>query len=239
MGRGVQGFGGPRQAQATMAREEVTLPPEEEQLRRTRRMLSLAVLLGANLLPLLGVLFWGWRLFDLIVVYWLETLVIGVFAILKIALTSGAFALFAVPFFIVHFGGFMTGHLIFLTMMFGDKRAMNFSQVPRVTYDLIVNHGLWIALVGLCISHGVGFVIYFLVPWLRERWSNWKRGIENKPAETGALMFAPYGRVIVLHVTILFGGFLVGIFGSHLLVLALLITLKTASDVYVLGRSEK
>jgi hypothetical protein len=138
----------------------------------------------------------------------------------------------------VHFGGFMTGHLIFLTMMFGDNRAMNFSQVPRVTYDLIVNHGLWIALVGLCISHGVGFVIYFLVPWLRARWSNWRRGIENKPTETGALMFAPYGRVIVLHVTILFGGFLVGIFGSHL-VLALLITLKTVSDVYVLGWSEK
>ena len=203
-------------------------------------MLSLTVLLGANLLPLLGVLFWGWRLFDLIVVYWLETLVIGVFAILKMALTSGAFALFAVPFFTVHFGGFMAGHLIFLTMMFGDNRALNFSQVPRVTYDLIVNHGLWIALVGLCISHGVGFVVYFLMPWLRERWRNWKRGIQNKSGGVdGAMMFAPYGRVIVLHITILIGGFLVGIFGSHLVLLALLITLKTASDVYVLGWAEK
>ena len=36
-------------------------------IRKARVMLSLAVLLVANLLPLVGVALWGWKLFDLIV----------------------------------------------------------------------------------------------------------------------------------------------------------------------------
>lgn len=41
--------------------------PAEERLRVLRWRFSLAAMLGANLLPLAGVIFWGWRLFDLAV----------------------------------------------------------------------------------------------------------------------------------------------------------------------------
>ena len=43
-------------------------------IRKARVLLSLAVLLVANLLPLLGVALWGWKLFDLIVIYWLAAM---------------------------------------------------------------------------------------------------------------------------------------------------------------------
>jgi hypothetical protein len=46
-----------------------------------------------------------------------------------------------------------------------------------------------------------------------------------------ALMFRPYGRVMVLHVVILVGGFLVAQLGSPLIPLALLVVLKTGLDL--------
>ena len=45
-------------------------------------------------------------------------------------------------------------------------------------------------------------------------------------------MFRPYGRVMVLHVVILGGGFLVTLLGSQLIPLALLVILKTGLDLF-------
>lgn len=209
-------------------------------VRKARVMLSLAVLLIANLLPLVGVALWDWKLFDLIVIYWLETLVIGGFGIAQMALTTGWFALFVVPFFIVHFGGFMAGHFVFLNLMFGDKNGGSLSTIPARLHDMVVEEGLWIALIGLAISHGLGFFFGFLLPWLRNRW----RRVPSQPdmkdnAEVGAAMFGPYRRVILMHVTILLGGFLVTAFGNTLALLALLVALKIASDLYMLQRQWK
>ena len=44
---------------------------------------SLAILIALNALPIYGVLNWGWQSFDLIFLYWLENLIIGGFAILR------------------------------------------------------------------------------------------------------------------------------------------------------------
>ncbi len=209
-------------------------------VRKARVMLSLVVLLAANLLPLLGVALWGWKLFDLIVIYWLETLVIGGFGIVQMALTTGWFALFVVPFFIVHFGGFMAGHFVFLNVMFGDNAGKSFSAIPARLHEMIVEEGLWVALIGLTISHGLGFLFGFLLPWLRDRWRRVPLGPKSKDnAEVGAAMFGPYRRVIVMHVTILLGAFLVSAFGNTFMLLAVLVTLKIASDLYMLRRQWK
>src|SRR5262249_10141343 len=42
------------------------------------------VLVGANLVPIAGALFWGWAVQDIVFLYWMENLVIGVFNILRI-----------------------------------------------------------------------------------------------------------------------------------------------------------
>lgn len=207
-------------------------------IRKARIALSLAVLLVANLLPLAGVVLWGWKLFDLIVIYWLETLVIGGFGIMQMALTAGWFALFVVPFFIVHFGGFMVGHFVFLNMMFGD-RSGGLSALPTRLHDMIVSDGLWLALIGLAISHGLGFLFTFLLPWLRRRWQGRPLREEADAGSAGNVMFGPYKRVMIMHVSILLGAFLVSVFGNNFAFLALLVALKTASDLYVLRRQWK
>ena len=208
-------------------------------IRTVRIALSLAVLLIANLLPLVGVALWGWKLFDLIVIYWLETLVIGGLGIVQMALTTGWFALFVVPFFIVHFGGFMAGHFVFMNLMFGDRNGGSFSTIPARLHGMIVAEGLWVALIGLAISHGLGFLFAFLLPWLRRRWQRRPLREEADAGSAGNVMFGPYRRVMIMHVSILFGAFLVSVFGNNFAFLALLVTLKTLSDLYMLRRQWK
>ena len=50
--------------------------------------LSVALLIAVNLIPLLGVLVLGWGLFGIMVLYWLENGIIGLFNLPKIALAS-------------------------------------------------------------------------------------------------------------------------------------------------------
>jgi hypothetical protein len=44
-------------------------------------------------------------------------------------------------------------------------------------------------------------------------------------------MFAPYGRVVMLHLTILFGAFIIAILGAPIGALIVLVVLKTAFDL--------
>jgi len=197
-------------------------------------MPSVVALLVANLFPLYGVLFLGWDLFGLIVVYWMETGVIGLFAILNIALIAGWMALLLVPFFIVHFGGFMAGHMVFLIQLFGPRPGTRFSEIPSFLHDEVARQGLWLAVVALFLSHGVAFVVYVVTPYLRRRWQGMK--VITPDAEFGPIMVAPYLRIVVMHVTIIFGAVLVVGFGGKVAFFILLIALKTTVDLWGLLR---
>ena len=43
----------------------------------------MAILVVANMLPLIGVVYWNWNALEVVIIYWLENLVIGVINILK------------------------------------------------------------------------------------------------------------------------------------------------------------
>ena len=45
---------------------------------------SVLVLLLANLVPLAGVVFFGWSVFPVMLLFWLENVVVGVFHVLKL-----------------------------------------------------------------------------------------------------------------------------------------------------------
>ena len=86
--------------------------------------LSLLALIGANLIPLGGVFFFGWGVTFIVLLYWIENLIAGFYNILKIAIlktdqaTDNLQKLFIIPFFCVHYGGFCAGHGFFLTVFF-------------------------------------------------------------------------------------------------------------------------
>ena len=190
---------------------------------------SAAVLIAANLLPLAGVLFWGWDLLTLMLLYWAETGIIGFYALIQVAILARWAAITYVPFFTVHFGGFMLGHFLFLTVTFGRGSGISsrIEDIPESVSSAVDGRGLWIPLAALFVSHGVSFIFNVLVPLFRGGRAALLK--DGKPPT--AAMFAVYGRVIVMHVTIIIGAILAQMFGTPVAAFVLLIALKTSIDL--------
>ena len=180
---------------------------------------SALALIAANLVPLAGVLLGQWKLGDVMVLFWSESAIIGFYTVLKMAVAGKWAALFAVPFFVGHFGGFMTVHFMFVYGLFLDGFAGGGPE-PGVRAALTgVFVPLWPALAALAASHGVSFAMNFI----GQR--------EYAGATVQNLMTAPYKRIIVMHVTIIFGGGLTMMLKTPAPALALLILLKIAADM--------
>lgn len=209
---------------------------------------SIAALIAANLVPLYGVLFRGWSLHLILIMYWIESGIVGAFNVPKIAMARGtanagrssrvSFAVngrpassvsrvLLVPFFVFHYGLFWLVHgvFVFLLPVFaglgslaftgpGDQGALRADEFGAVEPRAVV-----IGAVGLAISHGISFVINFLG----------RR--EHLTVTPPAQMFSVYGRVVVLHLTILGGAFLVGRLGTPLAALGVLIVGKIIIDI--------
>ena len=181
---------------------------------------STLALIGANLISLAGVLFLDWKLGDVMVLFWAESAVIGFWNVIKLAVVGKWAALFAAPFFVGHFGGFMAGHFLFIYYLFvrGIDAAGPEPGVWNALLDLFVP--LWPALTALFISHGVSF------------FTNYIGRREYLGMDTKTQMGEPYKRIIVMHLTIIVGGGLTMIFRTPAAALLLLIALKTATDLY-------
>ncbi|HJS37800.1 MAG TPA: DUF6498-containing protein [Burkholderiales bacterium] len=199
------------------------------------RPVAVPLLLLANAVPLVGVLAWDWRVGDVVILYWIENLVIGLYNVLRIlaAQPEGARAglmagkIFLAAFFLVHYGGFCAGHGVFLAALFpvagpgGAKLG-----IDGVVLDMLREPGLLVAVAALTLSHGYSFVRNYL-----------GRG-EYRRADVQRLMMQPYGRILVVHLFVIFGGMLVQGVKAQVPALLLFIALKTFID-YRMHRRER
>ena len=187
---------------------------------------SALVLVLANLGPVYGVLFLGWKVFPIIFLFWLENLVIGALNVFRMLLADPGnkpvwlLKLFVVPFFCIHFGLFTFVHGIFVMGFFGGMFRVG---APCPDGDIIIGfireYKLSWAIIGLAASHAISFA------------ANYIGEGEYLEANPIKLMQQPYGRTIVLHVTIIAGGFLVTILQSPIVGLLLLVALKIGLDL--------
>jgi hypothetical protein len=187
---------------------------------------SALVLVLANLGPVYGVLFLGWKVFPIIFLFWLENLVIGGLNVFRMLLADPAnkpvwlLKAFIIPFFCIHFGLFTFVHGIFVIGFFG---GMFRAGAPFPDGDIVIGfireYRLSWAIIGLAASHAISFAVNFIGDG------------EYLKANPIKLMQQPYGRVIVLHITILAGGFLVTILQSPIVGLLLLVALKIGLDL--------
>lgn len=197
-------------------------------------LFSLGALVLMNLLPVFGVLVFGWRVFDVMILFWLENIVIGLFNVVRmgtrLVLMRDFAALMLIPFFTFHYGAFCAGHGLFVLALFGGEgsgpiRAGDVSFGPFGVLSIVqkllsAQEGFLFALIGLVASHFVSFVVNFL-----------GRG-EYRRINAGDLMHGPYKRIVVLHVAIILGAFAVTAFGQPVFALLVLIALKTAIDAF-------
>jgi hypothetical protein len=229
---------------------------------------SVVALLAANVVPLLGALFLGWSTFAIVVLYWAENVIIGAINVLKMvicyptdeainlanvsskqlegnskhvrklleqqapgmALAHQASKLFFIPFFIFHYGLFCFGHGVFVFTLLGDESMPFGGPLESISMfaDRLRAEGLTWAVVALAASHLFSFCANFI-----------GRG-EYRRVTVPQLMFQPYGRIVVMHIAILFGAFLIMAFGSPIWMLVILIIGKTIMDLglHMLQRQE-
>ena len=124
---------------------------------RARSLLSPSSLglLAANLLPLAGVLFWGWDAFVLLMLYWMETAVIGFWTIVRIATATrdslGEFninghrrtilPLALKGFFVLHAGLFTLVHFVFLWDLFAGDWSRQIHGARDFVIKLVIDTG--------------------------------------------------------------------------------------------------
>jgi hypothetical protein len=178
---------------------------------------STLALIIANLVPLAGAAFLGWNMGDVMVLYWAESAVIGIFNIAKIIVIGKFFALLAAPFFLGHFGGFMSVHFLFIYSLFikgpQDNTGSSLAEVAQYF------SGIWLALAALFISHGLSFFINFL-----GRKEYLGRTVNYQMAE-------PYKRIVFMHLVLIFGGGVTLILGEATPVLIVVIAAKIWFDI--------
>jgi len=263
--------------------------------RRTAMSRSMLALLIANAIPLVGVLFFGWSLITILVLYWIENGIVGLWNVPRIALAQGSVipalpdmpasaalaatgnepaaaslreawrqaqvaqprmvvqrgsALGTLPgagrvglalFFSIHYGIFWFVHGIFVFAMpsfagpFGltsvdcvngilppgfDPAAIpGFVTCAESPFGVIAWTSVVIGAVALFLSHGASFLFNYV-----------GRG-EYLTASPTRQMGTAYGRVVVLHLTILIGAFAIALLGAPIGALVVLVVLKTAFDL--------
>ena len=182
-------------------------------------------LVVANLVPLVGVVGFGWDLFEVMWLYWAENGIVGAYALLRIGSAGrGGWAsvvpkLFLMPFFAVHYGLFWAVHGVFVYALFGGHRTNPIDAEEGFFTSVLTADLPAEALLAMALSHGASFAFNYLAS------GEWRTALANEE------MFKPYGRVVVLHVVLIAGGFLLLRADGGLLALALFVVLKTALDL--------
>lgn len=186
---------------------------------------SAYVLLATNAIPLIGIALHNWTVFQVLLLYWCENVVVGGFNVLRMLCAqprSGvtwAGKVFLIPFFTFHYGMFTFVHGMFVVALFGGNAVRFGGLSPHTLLTAVSGAGLTLPVAALVASHGFSF------------FHNYLAGGEYTRVLLPQLMFQPYGRIVVLHLTVLLGGFLVTALGSPVVAIVLLVGLKTAIDL--------
>jgi hypothetical protein len=196
------------------------------------------ILVLMNLIPVIGAFELDWSVKEVIVLYWFENLVVGFYTLAKIIIHPpdsapmdnskvpkgmGQFGkVFMIGFFTVHFGMFCAGHATFLqSFLFGGFSG--FSGLTDPLFNLaeaVLSSNLVWAAIGLFASHGFSFVF------------NYIRKKEYTQIPMAKVMFQPYPRIIVMHITVMAIGFIIFFNdGNSPLLILPLVGVKTLVDM--------
>jgi hypothetical protein len=217
-----------------------TAPITGSNVTRPRSRVTSSILILANLVPLAGVVWWGWDAFVLLCLYWLETAVIGFWTILRVmTLSQGnrspggrsiAAALAMGGFFTVHAGVFMAVHMAFLWALFAGAWAAKIHDARDFIRLIVIGMGLWIPLAALFVGQGAVFV--------NDAVNRYAFG-KALPAgaSTGEIRGGFYKRIVLMHLAIMGGAFVAQAIGT-VAPLIVLVLLKTAIEVRLWMRPE-
>jgi hypothetical protein len=208
------------------------------------------VAFAANMLQVYGVLYWGWDMFQILMLYWMETLVIGFWALLRLAVlpagllgemtvngrvvaaTNTLLLQLFVPFVAIS----MAAHLLILWVVFSGASAVDVHGLFSFASKFIVASGAWAPLLFTWLSGAVGFYESpkrsDFVPAIRARLSPRQISVvQSSPTAdgVGAAIGGTLGRIVMLQVATIIGGMFARSYGTAAPWL-MLIGMKTILD---------
>lgn len=205
--------------------------------------LPLIFLILSNLFPVVGIYLWDWDIKLILYTYWVESIIIGLFNIVKIKMctnptmpggsfkvngkpfqgTLGQLKVFMAGFFAMHYGIFTLVHGIFLTIfLFGNLEPStteaNSYTITSFNFDFDLFRNLLFTSGIIFLSHLFSFYYNYIL------------NDERSKIPVQKLFFAPYGRVFVMHFAVLLGGFALTRIETAKFMLAILIVMKIIID---------
>lgn len=154
-----------------------------------------AGLVLANLMPLLGIVALGWSPFSVVMVYVVETVIVGLYTWLRMLLaqkTPSGQRIALAMFFTMHYGLFVLVQTVFIVMALGVADLWS----PDNQRELMI------AGAGFVVSHGFSFVVHYL------------RGGEFREADARLELVRPYGRIFAQQFVAVFGFWIAMSFGE-------------------------
>ena len=205
---------------------------------------AVAVLIAANLVPLALVLAGKASVGGLVILYWAENVVIGFYALLRMAAAQREMMLEkigAMAFFCLHYGIFCLSHGTVVMLIFGDASKVSSQREGVSPFLSLVQNlaaaahaaglfspaGLLLPLLALFASHGVSFAQNYL---LNGRY---------RSVGAAASFWRPYPRMILLHIMIFAGAYFIERHGATLPMLAGLVSGKTLIDLALHWRANR
>jgi hypothetical protein len=194
--------------------------------------MTVFVIILANLVPAIGVVFFGWSTGSVVMLFWFESLVVGFFNIFKMLFAQGDTQVeingkpatkaeakgCLIPFFMLHYGIFVLVQGIFmLTFVRNDLRD-------------IVSKSFFLGMTGVFCSH----LLTFIFKYIGEK--------QYKTTDIGNLMITPYWRIMLQQFIAIGGSWLeVTYLHAGYLFVVLIIFCKTIADLaghYLENRSK-
>jgi hypothetical protein len=211
---------------------------------------------AGNMFQVYGVLYWGWDMFQILMLYWMETGIIGFWALLRLAVlpqgmlgdmtvngrvvaaTNTLLLQMFVPFVAIS----MAGHLLILWAVFSGASAAGVHGPTSFVSKFVIASGAWQPLLFTLLAGAFGF---YESPkradFLRAvRLSPPRQGSAGVASPTGdgvgAAIGGTLGRIVMLQVATIIGGMLARSYGTTAPWLILL-GLKTLADYQRPARS--
>ena len=202
-------------------------------MRTPAQQLQWLAAIGSAVVMAVGIAFFGWPTFTVLALYWLENVIIGGFTALRI-LAAGSRterygeSLLGTAFFCLHYGMFCAVHGIFVATLFGGMRSASsmidplFLMIGRIAGDRV----------------GVLVLAAMVVAAAVDAWRAMATVDAEDEKAVRHIMSEPYGRIVVLHLVLLAGGFLMAALQLPSLAALLLVVFKLVYDLRLLRRRQ-
>lgn len=210
---------------------------------------STILLVGTNLVPVVGLLFWKWDAFLVLLSYWMETAVVACWTMLRIAVRPEEatadkreasrgliWRAFLLVFMVVFTSLFIGVHFTIIWEVFAGDWPKQVHNATEFWSKIVWGTGLWVALAGMVLSRGSNTLLDMIDPVVVRRfvlklWPNYPGELLTaKRGEPGDAVIGLFARIVLMQVAVLLGGFIavrVGMSMPVLMPFAILIAIKT------------